>query len=238
MAQFRKRALSMKSLTLLQNTISNCTRCPRLTKYRRAVAKEKVRRFQDWDYWGRPIPGFGDPKAQIYVLGLAPAAHGGNRTGRVFTGDRSGDWLYEALYAFGFANQPESIHKNDGLALTNCYVAAAVRCAPPANKPTNAEFEACRSFLVEELHELRQIKVVVALGKIAFDEYLRACRAMGEVLPSPRPKFSHGSEHVLARGIVLLGSYHPSQQNTFTGKLTRAMFHQVFRQARKLVGSS
>ncbi len=225
----------MRMLTLLQHTISDCTLCPRLTTYRRKVAKEKVKRFMDWDYWGRPIPGFGDPKAQLYVLGLAPAAHGGNRTGRVFTGDRSGDWLYEALHAFGFANQSESVHRNDGLKLKNCYVAAAVRCAPPANKPTKEEFETCRPFVLEELGLLRHIQVVVALGKIAFDEYLRTCQSMGIAIPSPRPKFSHEAEYVLPRKVILLGSYHPSQQNTFTGTLTRSMFHSVFRRAKKII---
>lgn len=225
----------MRTLTLLQHTISDCTRCPRLTTYRQEVAEEKVKRFRDWDYWGRPIPGFGDPQAKLYVLGLAPAAHGGNRTGRVFTGDRSGDWLYEALHTFGFANQPESVHRNDGLKLKNCYVAAAVRCAPPANKPTKEEFETCRQYVQEELHLLRQVRVVVVLGKIAFDEYLRTCQSMGQDIPSPRPKFSHGAEYVLPRQVILLGSYHPSQQNTFTGTLTRPMFHSVFRRAKKII---
>lgn len=225
----------MRALTLLQHTISECTLCPRLTTYRREVAEEKVKRFRDWDYWGRPIPGFGDPKARLYVLGLAPAAHGGNRTGRVFTGDRSGDWLYEALHAFGFANQPESVHREDGLSLHNCYVAAAVRCAPPANKPTREEFETCRPFVLEELRLLRNIQVVVALGKIAFDEYLRSCQMAGKAIPSPRPKFSHGAEYLLPWQVTLLGSYHPSQQNTFTGTLTRPMFHQVFNRAKKLI---
>ena len=225
----------MRSLRLLQETISDCTLCSRLTIYRREVAKEKVKRFKDWDYWGRPIPGFGDPKAELYVLGLAPAAHGGNRTGRVFTGDRSGDWLYEALHVFGFANQPESVHRNDGLNLNNCFVAAAVRCAPPANKPTKEEFETCRSFVVGELELLCHIRVVVALGKIAFDEYLRTCQSMGRDIPIPRPKFSHQAEYALPWGVTLLGSYHPSQQNTFTGKLTRPMFHSVFQRAMQII---
>ena len=225
----------MNTLKLLNKTIADCTRCPRLTTYRREVAREKVKRFKDWDYWGRPIPGFGDPKAKLYVLGLAPAAHGGNRTGRVFTGDRSGDWLYEALHAFGFANQPESLHRDDGLTLHNCYVAAAVRCAPPANKPTKEEFETCRPFVVQELEALRRMQVVVALGKIAFDEYFRTCQTMGKEVPSPRPKFSHGVEYLLPWGVTLLGSYHPSQQNTFTGTLTRPMFHAVFRRAKKII---
>ena len=225
----------MNTLKVLNKTISDCTLCDRLTIYRRNVAREKVKRFKDWDYWGRPIPGFGDPKAKLYVLGLAPAAQGGNRTGRVFTGDRSGDWLYEALYSFGFANQPESLHRDDGLVLHNCYVAAAVRCAPPANKPTKEEFETCRPFVVKELESLRHMQVVVVLGKIAFDEYFRTCQVMGKVLPSPRPKFSHGVECMLPWGVTLLGSYHPSQQNTFTGKLTRPMFHAVFRRAKKAI---
>lgn len=227
--------LPMHALDLLQPTISDCSLCPRLTTYRRDVAKEKVKRFKDWDYWGRPIPGFGDPKARLYILGLAPAAHGGNRTGRVFTGDRSGDWLYEALHAFGFANQPESIHREDGLTLRDCYVAAAVRCAPPANQPTKEEFEACRSFVIEELGLLHRVQLVVALGKIAFDEYLRSCQSMGKAIPSPRPKFSHGAEYILPWHVTLLGSYHPSQQNTFTGRLTRPMFHSVFRRAKNLL---
>ena len=196
----------MRALTLLEHTISDCTRCPRLTTYRREVAKEKVKRFQDWDYWGRPIPG-----------------------------DRIGDWLYEALYTFGFANQPESVHRNDGLILKNCYVAAAVRCAPPANKPTKDEFEACRPYVLEELRLLCRIQVVVALGKMAFDEYLRTCQMAGHVVSSPRPKFSHGAEYALPGKVTLLASYHPSQQNTFTGMLTRSMFHQVFRRAKMLI---
>ncbi|MDH4195403.1 MAG: uracil-DNA glycosylase [Nitrospirota bacterium] len=228
----------MRALTLLQQTITDCTRCPRLTTYRQRIAREKVKRFRDWEYWGRPVPGFGDAQARLFVIGLAPAAHGGNRTGRVFTGDRSGDWLYEALHAFRFANQSTSIHREDGLRLKDCYVAAAVRCAPPANKPTKEEFEMCRPYLLEELRLLRRMMVIVALGKIAFDEYLRTCQAMGLQLPSPRPKFSHKAEYDLPWGVTLLGSYHPSQQNTFTGTLTRPMFHEVFKRARKLVDQS
>jgi uracil-DNA glycosylase family 4 len=228
----------MRALTLLQQTISDCTRCPRLTSYRQDIAREKVKRFRDWKYWGRPVPGFGDAQARLFVIGLAPAAHGGNRTGRVFTGDRSGDWLYEALYAFGFANQPVSIHREDGLSLKDCYVAAVVRCAPPANKPTKEEFEMCRPYLREELRLLRRVKVIVALGKIAFDEYLRTCQAIGIQLPSPRPKFSHKADYSLPGGVILLGSYHPSQQNTFTGTLTRPMFHEVFKKARRYVDQS
>ena len=171
-------------------------------------------------------------------MGLAPAAHGGNRTGRVFTGDRSGDWLYEALHRFGFANQPDSTHKHDGLQLKDCYIAAAVRCAPPANKPLPEEFESCRPYLIEEFQLLRKVRVVVALGKIAFDEYFKTCRAMGHSMPTPKPKFSHGSVAALPWGTTVLGSYHPSQQNTFTGKLTRPMFHSIFQQARKKLSSA
>jgi uracil-DNA glycosylase len=222
----------MRSLTLLNERIVACRRCPRLVAHRETMAREKRRQFRDWTYWGRPIPGFGDPKARLFVVGLAPAAHGGNRTGRVFTGDRSGDWLYEALHRFGFANQPESAHKGDGLALADCYVAAAVRCAPPGNKPTPDEFEACRPYLVEELRLLKRLRVVVALGKIAFDQYLKTCRETGRPASSPLPRFGHGVRYSLPWGVTLIGSYHPSQQNTFTGKLTRPMFHSVFEQAR------
>lgn len=225
----------MTSLKVLHQSVVNCTRCPRLTIYRQDIARTKVKRYQNWDYWGRPIPGFGDPKAELFILGLAPAAHGGNRTGRVFTGDRSGDWVYEALHLFEFANQAESVHRNDGLQLKNCYVAAAVRCAPPDNKPTKEEFQQCRPFLLEELRILRQVRVVVALGKIAFDEYLKTCKNLGNAPIKPSPKFFHGVAVTCPWGVTLLGSYHPSQQNTFTGKLTRPMFHGVFRKARGLL---
>ncbi len=228
----------MQALKVLHQKIMDCTLCPRLTAYRRGIAQTKVTRFQEWEYWGRPIPGFGDPKAKLFVLGLAPAAHGGNRTGRVFTGDRSGDWLYEALFQFGFASQPESIHRKDGLTLHNCYVAAAVRCAPPDNKPTKEEFKACRPFLLEELRLLKHVTVVVALGKIAFDQYLKSCKELGYSPSKPLPTFGHGSIYEAPWGVTLLGSYHPSQQNTFTGRLTRPMFHSVFKHARKLVDMS
>lgn len=225
----------MKALTLLHQEVAECTKCPRLTAYRNTIARTKVKRFQDWEYWARPVPGFGDALARLLVLGLAPAAHGGNRTGRIFTGDRSGDWLYEALHTFNFANQPTAVHRKDGLRLMDCYVAAAVRCAPPANKPAREEFEMCRPYLVEELRLLQQVRVVVALGKIAFDEYLRACQAMGRSIPSPRPRFRHAADYALPWGTTLIGSYHPSQQNTFTGTLTRPMFHRVFHMARSRI---
>ena len=228
----------MRALTLLNDRITHCTACPRLVTYRETVASEKRKQFENWNYWGRPVPGFGDAQARLYILGLAPAAHGGNRTGRVFTGDRSGDWLYDALHRFGFANQPLSHHRDDGLKLSDCYVGATVRCAPPDNKPTPQEFTACRPYLREELRLLGKIRVVVALGKIAFDHYLRACRDEGMTLPSPLPKFSHGIVQALPWGVTLIGSYHPSQQNTFTGLLTRPMFHQIFSTARQRLTES
>lgn len=226
---------AVKALELLHQRIAHCTRCPRLVTYRQVVAKTKRRQYRDWTYWGRPVPGFGDASARLLVLGLAPAAHGGNRTGRVFTGDRSGDWLYEALYRYGFANQPHSVRRGDGLSLADCYVGAVVRCAPPANKPLPQEFEACRPFVMEELRLLKRVVVVVALGKIAFDHYLKAGRSLGYPVRTPAPRFGHGVVYRLPWGVTLIGSYHPSQQNTFTGKLTRPMFHAVFRKARKLL---
>lgn len=225
----------MRSLAMLNRAIVDCTACPRLVHYRQVVAKAKRRQFQDWTYWGRPIPGFGDPRARLYVLGLAPAAHGGNRTGRVFTGDRSGDWLYEALHHFGFANQATSTDRNDGLRLLDCYIGATVRCAPPENKPSPSEFESCRPFLVNEIQLLPRMRVVVALGKLAFDNYLKSCRDVGHDLPRPIPRFQHLAIHVLPWHVTLIGSYHPSQQNTFTGRLTRTMFHEVFKEARKII---
>jgi uracil-DNA glycosylase family 4 len=226
----------MRSLTVLNQRIASCVACPRLVKYRQRIAKEKRRQYRDWIYWGRPVPGFGDPAARLYILGLAPAAHGGNRTGRIFTGDRSGDWLYEALFAFGFANQPTSQHKDDGLILSDCYIGATVRCAPPDNKPMPDEFERCRPYVREELRLLQGVRVVVCLGKIAFDHYLKVGREEGRTLPSPLPSFGHGESYRLPWGVMLIGSYHPSQQNTFTGKLTRPMFHAVFAAARKAIG--
>jgi uracil-DNA glycosylase family 4 len=225
----------MRSLAVLNQHIVECTACPRLVTYRQTVAREKRKQYRDWTYWGRPLPGFGDPHARLYIVGLAPAAHGGNRTGRIFTGDRSGDWLYEALYRYGFANQALSQHRDDGLRLTDCYIGATVRCAPPDNKPSPDEFKACRRYLKEEIRLLGNVHVVVALGKIAFDQYLRANREEGRRVPSPIPVFAHGSVAALPWGVTLIGSYHPSQQNTFTGKLTRPMFHRIFALARKTI---
>lgn len=221
----------MRSLTVLNRHIVECTRCPRLVEYRGDIARTKRRQFLSDTYWGRPLPGFGDPHARLYVLGLAPAAHGGNRTGRVFTGDRSGDWLYAALHRFGFASQPDSVHRDDGMRLTDCYIGATIRCAPPDNKPLPGEFAACQPFLVEEIRLLKDMRVVLALGKIAFDHYMKACRMAGFEKPRPAPKFGHGVVYALPWGVTLLGSYHPSQQNTFTGKLTTEMFDHVFAQA-------
>lgn len=198
------------------------------------MAREKVKRYRDQEYWGKPIPSFGDPGARLLIIGLAPAAHGGNRTGRIFTGDRSGDWLYGALYETGFANQPTSLHKNDGLKLSDCYITAAVHCAPPDNKPTPEEFVACRPYLLQELTLLRRVRVVIALGQIAFAAYLTARRELGLRLPSPLPRFGHGTV-VPLDDISLIGSYHPSQQNTFTGRLTHDMFAAVFQQAKTLL---
>jgi uracil-DNA glycosylase len=227
----------MTALEMLNREIISCRRCLRLVNYREAVAQSKRRQYRDYSYWGKPIPGFGDPHARLYILGLAPAAHGGNRTGRIFTGDRSGDWLYEALYRFGFANQAISTDRNDGLTLADCYIGASVRCAPPANKPTLDEFTACRPFVLGELRHLPRVRVVVTLGKIAFDQYRRAIRESGVELPHPRPQFGHGALCVLPSGITLIGSYHPSQQNTFTGKLTRPMFHRIFFEAKRRVSN-
>ncbi|HMS83027.1 MAG TPA: uracil-DNA glycosylase [Nitrospira sp.] len=226
-------AAPMRTLTALNKTITDCTDCPRLVLYRQEIAEQKRKQYRDWDYWGRPVPGFGDPHARLYVLGLAPAAHGGNRTGRVFTGDRSGDWLYEALYRYGFANQADSHSKGDGLALTDCYIGATVRCAPPGNKPSPDEFERCSQYLQAEVRLLRNHRIVVVLGKIAFDHYLKTCRSQGRTIPVPAPRFGHGSVYRFPWGVTMLGSYHPSQQNTFTGKLTRPMFHAVFQRAKK-----
>jgi uracil-DNA glycosylase family 4 len=198
------------------------------------VALEKRRAFRAWEYWGKPVPGFGVPNARLLVIGLAPAAHGGNRTGRIFTGDRSGDWLYAALHRFGFANQPASTHRGDGLQLIRTYVTAAARCAPPDNKPTPEEFETCRSYLERELRLQERVRVVVALGRSAFDAYLHARRVLGQPVPRPRPRFAHAACHDLGK-LTLLGSYHPSQRNTQTGLLTPAMFDRVFATARRII---
>ncbi len=225
----------VRSISELHQVIVECRRCPRLVRYREAVAANKVARFRNWVYWGRPLPGFGDPHARLVVVGLAPAAHGGNRTGRVFTGDRSGDWLYRALYRAGFANQPTSVSKGDGLHLRDGYVTASVRCAPPGNRPSRAEFVRCASYLEREIELLRDIRVVVALGQIAWDAFLEAWTHTGHEIPRPKPRFAHLARVVLPP-IVLLGSYHPSQRNTQTGLLKEERFDAVFRTARAILG--
>jgi uracil-DNA glycosylase family 4 len=203
-----------------------------LVRWREKVAREKRAAYRDEEYWGKPITGFGDPGARILICGLAPAAHGGNRTGRVFTGDRSGDWLFAALYRSGFANQPTSTHRNDGLQLTNCYISACVRCAPPGNHPTPRERENCLPFLVQELQFLRHIRIIVCLGAFAWDGAIRALAATG-ITPERKPRFGHGVECVIGP-FVLIGCYHPSQQNTFTGRLTQRMLDAILKRARKL----
>jgi uracil-DNA glycosylase family 4 len=223
----------VKLLRSIQKEVVGCRLCPRLVRHREATAAAKTRRFANEDYWGRPVPSFGDPGARLLVVGLAPAAHGGNRTGRMFTGDRSGDWLYEALHRFGFASQPSSISRFDGLRLDDAYITAVARCAPPGNKPAPDEIAMCRRYLLGELRIL-ELRAVIALGRIAFDGFLGAWQKLGQTV-RPRPGFAHGSEHVLDSGVRLLGSYHPSQQNTFTGRLTRPMFHRVFRRARRIL---
>jgi uracil-DNA glycosylase family 4 len=219
-----------EALNDLRERIVECQKCPRLVAWREQVAREKRAAFADQEYWGRPVPGFGDPDARIAVVGLAPAAHGANRTGRMFTGDRSGDWLYAALHRAGIANQPEAYAIDDGLELHGAWVTSPVKCAPPANKPTPAERDACAPFLLEELRLLQNVRVVVALGGFG---HAQMARLLGI---SPRPRFGHGSEHTAANGTILMGCYHVSQQNTFTGRLTEAMLDSVFARAVELAG--
>jgi uracil-DNA glycosylase family 4 len=225
----------MLGLTVLQKTIIGCRRCPRLVEWRESVARDKVARFQSFRYWGKPVPSFGDPNARLLIIGLAPAAHGGNRTGRMFTGDRSGDWLYRALHKFGFSNQPESIDRKDGLTLTHCYITASAHCAPPANKLLPEELANCRPYLLDELRLLPNVCVIVTLGKVGFDTIVDAFRQLRQTTLLRRPKFSHGAEVRLNDNITLMASFHPSQQNTFTGRLTEEMFDAIFRRARTLI---
>jgi uracil-DNA glycosylase len=222
-----------QALAELESEVIECRRCPRLVRYREAVAAAPRAAFSGQEYWGRPVPGFGDPRARVLVLGLAPAAHGGNRTGRVFTGDRSGDWLFAALHRAGFANQPTSVARDDGLELHDCFVAAAVRCAPPANRPTPTERDACLPWAARELELLDCVRVIVCLGAFAWDAALRLRVLRGLPPGRPRPRFAHGAEWD-GGGWTLLGCYHPSQQNTFTGKLTAAMTDAVLERAREL----
>lgn len=224
-----------RSLAQLDREVIGCRRCPRLVQWRERVAREKVRRFAGERYWGKPITGFGDAGARLVLVGLAPAAHGGNRTGRIFTGDESGRWLFRALYRAGFASQPDSISRGDGMVLSDCYITAAVRCAPPANKPTAQEFHRCAPFLEEEFRLLPRVRVVIGLGRIGFTAAADALMASGRLRRSRRPAFSHGACHRSDR-LTLIGSYHPSQQNTFTGRLTEPMFDAVFARAREELG--
>lgn len=224
---------SEERLDRLAEVVSGCTKCPRLVAWREAAAEDPPRRYAGEEYWARPLPGFGDPAATVLVVGLAPAAHGGNRTGRIFTGDRSGDWLYAALHRAGLANQPTSIRADDGLRLLDAYVTAVVRCAPPANRPAPGERDNCLPYLVEELRLLERARAVVALGAFAWDGVLRALRDVGHPPPRPRPRFTHGAE-VEIGPYALLGCYHPSQQNTFTGRLTEPMLDDIFTRAREL----
>ncbi len=226
-------------LEALTREVTECRACPRLVEWRESVAAAPRASFRTEHYWGKPISGFGDPRARLLISGLAPAAHGGNRTGRVFTGDRSGDFLFAALHRAGYANQPTSTDRSDGLVLRDSFVTAAVRCAPPANKPTPAERDECRPYLIRELQLLADVRVVIALGGFAYDALWTALRLMGRDLPKPRPPFGHGREVALASydrhaPIVVIGCYHPSQQNTFTGRLTPAMLDDVFARAREL----
>jgi uracil-DNA glycosylase family 4 len=227
----------MRGLQLLHTRIAGCTRCARLREYCGDVAKEKRRAYLEWDYWGKPIAGFGDAKAFLWIIGLAPAAHGGNRTGRVFTGDRSGDFLYAGLHRAGFANQATSGKRGDGLELKDCYISATVRCAPPGNKPLPEEVTNCASYLDEEWRLLRKKRVILALGKIAWDAAIALAARQGCSIPKPRPVFGHGAEVDLKK-IVLIGSYHVSQQNTFTGKLTPEMFDEVLERCSKISGQT
>src|ERR1700733_3792430 len=229
--------MAEQTLDILNSEIVGCRKCPRLVEYRESVAREKRRAFTKWEYWGKPVPGFGDAWAGLYILGLAPAAHGANRTGRMFTGDRSGDFLYRALYQTGFASQAESRSRDDGLTLSGVYIAAAAHCAPPDNKPAPAELANCRPYLERELDLLKNLRVVVALGRVAFDTYLRILRERGGIASRAAFRFAHDAEHITGPDApVLISSYHPSQQNTSTGKLTEVMVRQAFERARRIAG--
>lgn len=225
------------TLAAAARAVESCARCPRLRAHCRAVARERKREFRDWSYWGRPVPGFGDPRARLLVVGLAPAAHGANRTGRMFTGDSSGNWLYGALHRHGFASQARSIARDDGLVLRDCYITAIARCAPPANKPTRDEIANCRPHLETELCLLHHVRVVVVLGHLAFQGWLRAAGWWSTLPPNTRPRFRHDGVTTLPDDTTLVCSYHPSRQNTNTGRLTPAMWNRIFRRVRQLLGS-
>ena len=240
----------------LNARIIRCRLCPRLTAYRERVGCEKKREFSTWDYWAKPVPSLGEPNARLLIIGLAPAAHGGNRTGRIFTGDSSGRWLFRALHKAGFVNQPTWQRRDDGLTLLDCYIMAVIHCAPPGNKPLPKEVEHCSRFFDEELQRLKHVRVVITLGKIAFDNYLTGLRRLGVRLPKPLPQFAHNTVHTLGlcsrsvscgraeahaatpKTVALIASYHPSRQNTNTGKLTEPMFDTVFAQAKRILAES
>jgi uracil-DNA glycosylase family 4 len=222
-------------LQQLAQQVTRCRRCPRLVAHREHIAHTKKAQFRDWTYWGKPVPGFGDPSARLVLVGLAPGAHGSNRTGRMFTGDASGDWLYEALHRFGFASQPAATDRDDGLRLSDCYITAAARCAPPGNKPTTSELDTCRTFLEQELRLLTRARVVLGLGRVGHEAWLKASGWWARLPPAARPRFAHGATACLADGVTLIATYHPSRQNTNTGKLTRPMWHGIFSRARGLL---
>ena len=221
-------------LNILNKEVVSCTLCPRLVAYREQIAREKRRAYRDCEYWGKPVPGFGDPNARVLILGLAPGAHGSNRTGRPFTGDASGNFMYPVLYETGFSNQPCATSREDGLVLNNLYITAAVRCAPPDNKPLPTELANCAPYLERELRGLKHLRVVVALGKIGFDTYLNCLKRRGRLESKNAYVFSHGAKYEMSDGRILLASYHPSNQNTQTGKLTRPMLVRIFKEAARL----
>jgi uracil-DNA glycosylase len=221
-------------LNVLNQEVIACTLCPRLVTYRETIAREKRKAYRDWNYWGKPVPGFGDPNARVLVLGLAPGAHGSNRTGRPFTGDASGNFMYPVLYEVGFANQPTATDRDDGLVLTDLYITAAGRCAPPDNKPLPAELANCAPFLDRELEGLKNLHMIVALGRVGFEAYLNYLKRKTLIVSKSQYEFRHGATYDMPDGRTLLASYHPSNQNTQTGKLTKAMFREIFHRARQL----
>jgi len=234
---FENTSMSLPAwLRVLNDEVVECPRCPRLVVYRENIAREKRRAYREWEYWGKPVPGFGDPNAAVMVLGLAPGAHGSNRTGRPFTGDASGNFMYPVLYETGFANQPTATKRDDGLVLTNLYITAAARCAPPDNKPLPQELTNCAPYLARELEGLKKLRVIVALGRIGFDAYLGYLKRQSLITTKAPYAFGHGASYQMPNGVTLLASYHPSNQNTNTGKLTRAMFVKIFEEARRLAG--
>jgi uracil-DNA glycosylase len=223
-------------LAVLHEEVVACRKCPRLVDHCETIGRDKRRAYVDWEYWAKPVPGFGDPNARLLILGLAPGAHGSNRTGRPFTGDKSGEFMYPVLHRTGFASQATALHREDGLRLMDAYITAAVRCAPPENKPTPEEIAACAPFLTREIGALKNLKVVVALGKIGFEAYLNFAKRQGLISSKKEYVFGHGAQYKMPNGVVLIASYHPSNQNTATGKLTEKMFREVFEKAKKLIG--